>query len=234
VLRGTRKERRGAGAAKRGEFLPLTRVMAPPGHGEEETSLHHERLDTVCALLRDARVRSVLDLGCGSGALLRRLVTYTRFTRVVGLDHSAEALRMAEHALASAVRADPSRVTLLHASFLDPDPALIGLDAATLVETIEHIAPERLGELEHAVFGVHRPRVVVVTTPNREFNVRYGIAPGGLRHPDHRFEWDRARFDGWARGVGDRNGYGVTTRGVGPNDPWIGAPTQMAVFERPR
>jgi len=232
VLRGTRKERRGPGAAKRGELLPIARVMAPPGHGERETPLHDERLDSVCAILGDSGVSSVLDLGCGSGALLKRLVADARFTRIVGIDLSAAALRSAEQALGSESRSDSRRVTLRHASFTDPDAGLAGFDAATLVETIEHIEPERLGEVERAVFGVHRPRVVVVTTPNREFNVRFGIPLSGLRHPDHRFEWDRARFGGWARGVADRNGYRAVTHGVGPNDPLLGTPTQMAVFRR--
>jgi hypothetical protein len=74
---------------------------------------------------------------------------------------------------------------------------------------------------------------VVVTTPNREYNVRWETLPAGnLRHPDHRFEWTREEFAAWAAGVASRHGYGVRFLPVGPEDDEVGPPTQMAVFQR--
>ena len=50
----------------------------------------------------------------------------------------------------------------------------------------------------------------MVSTPNAEYNARYrGLAPGAMRHPDHRFEWTRAEFRDWAAGVAGRRGYQV-------------------------
>ncbi|HEY7275326.1 MAG TPA: hypothetical protein VH594_05145, partial [Trebonia sp.] len=49
---------------------------------------------------------------------------------------------------------------------------------------------------------------------------------------DHRFEWDRAEFSGWAARVGAAYGYGVRLAGVGQESPTAGAPTQLAVFTR--
>ncbi|MFD8555359.1 3' terminal RNA ribose 2'-O-methyltransferase Hen1, partial [Streptomyces fradiae] len=46
----------------------------------------------------------------------------------------------------------------------------------------------------------------------------------------HRFEWTRAEFRDWARGVAGRHGYAVAFTPVGPEDPEVGPPTQMAVF----
>ena len=75
----------------------------------------------------------------------------------------------------------------------------------------------RAGEarvLARSAGGVSAPVVasatgtVVVTTPNAEHNVRYpGLADGQFRHRDHRFEWTRAEFAGWAEAVGVRYGY---------------------------
>jgi len=73
---------------------------------------------------------------------------------------------------------------------------------------------------------------VIVTTPNREYNVRFELAAGRLRHGDHRFEWTRAEFDTWACGVAGRRGYRVRLLPVGAVDPDVGPPTQMAVFSR--
>ncbi len=70
-----------------------------------------------------------------------------------------------------------------------------------------------------------------VTTPNVEYNVRWESLPAGkVRHGDHRFEWTREEFRGWARTVAERHGYAVEFLPVGPDDPEVGPPTQMAVF----
>ena len=113
------------------------------------------------------------------------------------------------------------------------DARLAGLDAAVLMEVVEHVDPPRLPALERAVFGEAAPRTVVVTTPNVEHNVRYpGLAAGQFRHRDHRFEWTRAEFAGWAEAVGVRYGYQVRYVPVGPDDPEVGPPTQLAVFTK--
>ncbi len=81
------------------------------------------------------------------------------------------------------------------------------------------------------MFGVARPRTVLVTTPNVEYNVRWDTLPAGhVRHGDHRFEWTRAEFREWAGAVARRHGYGVEFVPVGPDDPEVGPPTQLAVF----
>ena len=96
---------------------------------------------------------------------------------------------------------------------------------------VEHLGPPRLAAFERAVFEFARPATVVLTTPNAEYNVRFsGLAPGALRHADHRFEWSRAEFAAWAGGVAARHGYRVRLLPVGPEDHEVGPPSQMAVF----
>lgn len=190
--------------------------------------LHAERLDTVAGHILASGARSVLDLGCGPGELLTRLAPMPQVERLVGIDLDAGELARARAALL----AYPDRVELLQASFADPSLPLGGFDLAALVETIEHIDPQRLGEVERAVFAGYRPRQVLVTTPNQEFNVLHGMRPGTMRHPDHRFEWSRERFRRWARGVGQRHGYRVAFFDIGEVDEALGASTQMARFTR--
>ncbi len=102
-----------------------------------------------------------------------------------------------------------------------------------LVEVIEHIDLQRLPAVERAVFSHAAPDLVIVTTPNAEHNVRYDcLADGEMRHRDHRFEWTRDEFAGWARRVAAQRGYEVRFAPVGAEDPEVGAPTQMAVFTR--
>lgn len=56
--------------------------------------------------------------------------------------------------------------------------------------------------------------------------------PGGKLSRDHRFKWMRAEFQAWAAGVAERWEYTVRFAPVGPDDPEVGSPTQMAVFTR--
>ncbi len=194
-------------------------------------ALHEERLQAVqAALLRTGAAR-VLDLGCGDGDLLVRLAQDARFTRLVGVDIDHAALgRLRARLSALDVRA--GHVELRHGSMAEPAADLAGYDCALLVETIEHIDPARLSALERALFARMRPRHVIVTTPNAAFNTLLGVPPHRFRHPDHRFEWDRAAFRRWAGRVGGEGGYTVTFEDVAGCHPDLGGASQMAVFTR--
>jgi 3' terminal RNA ribose 2'-O-methyltransferase Hen1 len=127
------------------------------------------------------------------------------------------------------------RLTLLHGSLTYRDSRLAGFDAAAVVEVIEHLDPARLAAFERVLFEFARPALVVLTTPNREYNVRFATLPAGqFRHKDHRFEWSRAEFHTWGERVGERYGYAVRFLPVGPEDVAVGAPTQVGVFQRCR
>ena len=207
-----------------------TESKGHPGISGSATALHEMRIAAVIGALLDAQAESVLDLGCGEGELIVRLAAQAQFSRIVGIDISDSVLRMARCLLGLDPFAPPGRVEVMHASFTEPDSALKGFDAAVLLETIEHIDPGHLSRVERAVFGCYRPRTVLVTTPNHEYNTMYGMAPGQFRHPGHCFEWDRPKFRHWASGVAARNGYSVAFSDIGDPHPTLGASTQMAIF----
>lgn len=194
--------------------------------------LHEERLDRALQRLKASGARRVVDLGCGSGFLLHRLATEPQFEQVVGLETCPRSLAAARELLADHPGAPFPQLRLVKGSYTEPQPTLEGFDAAAMVETIEHIKPGQLSAMERVVFGQMRPRVVFMTTPNREYNPLFGLRPGEVREADHKFEWDRARFGQWAHGVAQRNGYRVTMDGVGEEDPDFGHPTQTAYFSR--
>lgn len=194
------------------------------------TDLHEERLERVVSVLRGSGARRVLDLGCGVGLLLQRLVGEPQFTEIVGLESSPEALAEGRLALADALRADDNRLTLLQGSYTEQNERLCGYDAAAMVETIEHVEPGELSNVEQAVFGQYRPGSLFMTTPNSEYNPLFGLAPNQFREEGHRFEWSRARFRRWASGVAQRNGYRVRFGGIGEAHPELGQPSQTALF----
>ncbi|MHC3473069.1 3' terminal RNA ribose 2'-O-methyltransferase Hen1 [Streptomyces sp. 7R007] len=202
---------------------------------ERPTPLAVLRRDAIIGALRAAGAARVLDLGCGQGQLVQALLKDARFTEIVGVDVSMRALTIASRRLKLDRMGErqAARVRLLQGSLAYTDKRLKGYDAAVLSEVIEHLDLPRLPALEYAVFGAARPRTVLVTTPNVEYNVRWESLPAGhVRHGDHRFEWTREEFRAWAASVAERHGYTVEFAPVGPDDPEVGPPTQMAVFER--
>ncbi|MDT0378248.1 3' terminal RNA ribose 2'-O-methyltransferase Hen1 [Streptomyces sp. DSM 42041] len=204
-----------------------------PAAAGKPRSLAAERRDAILAALHETGAARVLDLGCGEGRLIAALLSDRRFTQVTGVDVSMRALHVASRRLRLDRMGErqASRVSLLQGSLAYTDSRLKGYDAAVLSEVVEHLDPPRLPALEYAVFGAARPSAVVVTTPNVEYNACWESLPAGqVRHHDHRFEWNREEFRRWAEEVAGRHGYAVDLRPVGPDDPEVGPPTQLALF----
>jgi len=202
---------------------------------EPAVPLAEQRRGAVLAVLRAAGARRVADVGCGEGGLAVALLADPVFTEVVAADVSSRALEIAERRL-RVDRMSPrqrERLRLIQSSLTYRDTRLAGMDALVLMEVIEHIDPARLPAVERTVFAEAAPALVVVTTPNSEYNVRFAFLPAGaLRHRDHRFEWTRAEFAAWAERVAAERGYDLRFLPVGAQDPEVGAPTQLAVFSR--
>ncbi len=208
--------------------------------GEKKLSLHQQRHGVVLSVLQARGARSVADLGCGQGRLIRDLLKHSTFERILGMDVAHRSLEEAAERL-RLDRLPPTvrkRLELVHGSLMYRDERLAGFDAAVLCEVIEHLDEARLTALERVVFGAAKPGIVIVTTPNSEYNVMWEtLSAGAMRHRDHRFEWTRDQFRAWAAGACSRHGYTCEFRGIGevgvtPEGRDVGTPTQMGVFSR--
>jgi 3' terminal RNA ribose 2'-O-methyltransferase Hen1 len=200
---------------------------------EKPISLNQQRLVSVVEQLKSNGAKSILDLGCGEGRLLRLLLKESQFEHIVGMDVSYTALERAKdrlHVDEMSPR-QKARIDLLHGSLMYRDTRLEGFDVAAVVEVIEHLDAARLQAFERILFECIRPQTIVLTTPNIEYNVRFeNLAADALRHHDHRFEWTRQEFQDWSDRMTEQYGYTVTFHPVGPEDADVGAPTQVAVF----
>jgi SAM-dependent methyltransferase len=208
-------------------------IEPAPTDAASTNRLHDARMEAVRSELKRAAAKSVIDLGCGEGKLLQKLLGESSLERIAGMDVSARSLARAK------LRLDVDRlpvlqrgrIALFQGSLVYRDARLVGFDAAALVEVIEHIDPARLATAERVVFEFARPRLVIVTTPNREYNARFGSMPAGtVRHRDHRFEWSRGELTQWALRIQERFGYSPRLESIGPADPVLGPPTMMVVF----
>lgn len=219
------------------DTVPRTEALLLPSQSgpREKHSLHDLRLDRVAEEIRRLGAKRVLDLGCGEGKLVRRLLAIPQVEHVLGLDVSHRELQRAHDRLhvAEMPPRQRERLTLTQGSLLYHDPRLTGYDAAAVVEVIEHLDESRLASFEQLVFARAHPGAVLVTTPNADYNQRYEtLSAGQFRHADHRFEWTQAQFQEWAAGVAERNGYRVRVEALGPVAADVGAPSQLAIFER--
>lgn len=199
---------------------------------EKKLSLHQQRHERVLEVIKSFKPKSVLDLGCGEGHLLKKLMPVQGIDRILGMDVSwfevEKAIRRLR--LEDAAPALRERVQVIHGSLMYRDDRLSGYDLAAVVEVIEHLDPPRLEAFEKVVFHHARPDTVIITTPNKEYNAVYDLEE--LRHSDHRFEWSRAEFEEWGRGVAEKHGYKAAFEGIGEAHELHGSPSQMGVFTR--
>jgi 3' terminal RNA ribose 2'-O-methyltransferase Hen1 len=193
-------------------------------------SLHQMRHARVCEIVRVLKPKSLVDLGCGDGKLLRELIKVPGLDRIVGMDVSYFALERAQRRL-RLEEAGPrmkERVQLIHGSLMYRDKRLEGFDVCTIVEVIEHLDLPRLATFERVVFEYARPKVVILTTPNRDYNPVYELE--GMRHDDHRFEWSTEEFRKWCEAIQERFGYTFAIEGVGEAHDSYGCSSNLAVF----
>ncbi|AEF82150.1 3' terminal RNA ribose 2'-O-methyltransferase Hen1 [Leadbettera azotonutricia] len=218
-------------------------TLAVPFGTEPFVPLNTLRLEAVLKVLKESGARSVLDLGCGEGNLLRLLLKEKCFERIAGADVSGSALERAGERLNQAVSPDSGlptalpegqkkRLSLFQSSVTYRDRRFEGYDALALVEVMEHLDENRLDACASVIFSCAAPETVVITTPNREYNKNYPVLGERLRHSDHRFEWNRAQFRTWAEKIAARYGYLFRIEEIGETDEEAGAPTQMGVFTK--
>ena len=204
-------------------------------HELKKVSLHQQRLDAVLEVLVSSGAKSVLDLGCGEGKLLKMLLKEHQFQQIMGMDVSHRSLgRAADNLRLERMPAmKRERINLIQGSLTYRDDRLAGYDAAAVVEVIEHLEEDRLATFAAVLFGHARPKTVVLTTPNRTYNQLFeNMKENTFRHNDHRFEWTEAEFEKWVLQISEKYGYEGVTKPLGESHPEYGPPSQMAIFQQ--
>ncbi|MCL2774169.1 MAG: 3' terminal RNA ribose 2'-O-methyltransferase Hen1 [Oscillospiraceae bacterium] len=231
-------ERLSAANAVDGEIIPPeipeTDDTEKTAKSEKKLNLNSQRLESVIAALKNCGAKSVIDIGCGEGNLLNLLMKDNQFTRITGVDVSHTALERASEKL-KLYRANEhirERIQIFQGSLTYKDSRFAGYDAACVVEVIEHLDISRLAAFERVLFEFAKPPIVIITTPNKEYNANYKfLDEDDLRHGDHRFEWTRAKFKDWANKTAEKFGYNAQFSEIGEVDEKYGAPTQMGVLK---
>ncbi|MCM3572375.1 3' terminal RNA ribose 2'-O-methyltransferase Hen1 [Mesobacillus subterraneus] len=175
---------------------------------------------------------SIVDLGSGEGKLSTRLGFIPGVKEILAVEPSEEASIRAMERFAQAEGKDYFiKPTQLWGSLFYYDERLKGKDVIILCEVIEHIDEERLSKVFQTILQDYRPKNLVVTTPNKEYNALYEMDTE-FRHGDHRFEWSREEFEAWCKARNEEGEYELIFDGIGELDEQFGFPTQMCIFKR--
>lgn len=191
----------------------------------------------------DDSICSLADFGCGDGKLMRYVKKNTNLSHIFGIDKDRYLVEryclensnfyLMDHDFP---RPKQMGIYLFTGDILKPEPSIIGVDAISCIELVEHLQIAEVDPFLDLLLGYYKPKMVIITTPNKDFNVVFDMKTP-FRHPDHKFEWTRKEFNDWcARGIKRHPSYTYELTGVGdpPLDPPgfedIGFGTQIAVF----
>ncbi|CAF0911034.1 unnamed protein product [Rotaria sordida] len=201
---------------------------------------------TLDIIQRDPSLHSLLDIGCGTCQLLTigkyrnphiQLVAAIDIIRYQ-LDEGCFRLKPLPVEYMIFRRETPLHTYVLHGDATKICNCFQHFDVVTLIEVIEHLYLNDLENLVKHVFGYICPRMVIITTPNADFNVLFTtMICGKYRHADHKFEFTRHEFNIWSQKIAHTYGYLVEFNGVGeaPSNEKhrnIGTCTQIAIFYR--
>ncbi|WAR31944.1 HENMT-like protein [Mya arenaria] len=205
--------------------------FGPIGAPVFEPRLYIQRYCYVKQELAKHNVKSVVDFGSAECKISRFLVQIPTVERIALVDLDKKLLEQHMYSVRPLTtdylnRKDVTTdVDIYHGSVTDLDKCIVGFEAVSMVEIIEHLVSDVLSAAVTMVFGQLQPRVVVVTTPNSDFNVLFPNF-SGFRHWDHKC--DR---------VASRYGYSVDYGGVGlppEGSEHLGMCSQAATFVRQR
>ncbi|KAI8140450.1 hypothetical protein BJV82DRAFT_218469 [Fennellomyces sp. T-0311] len=232
--------------------------MEPKEGMEEDRSgkfnppLWRQRRSFILDILRKYKVSSVVDYGCGEGSVLSFLIPSSDdavpITKLAGIDICPEVLDEAVECCRpwkddyEKLREHPLTVDIFEGSVDQFDERLLGYDALVCSEVIEHLFAPVLDKFLQTTLGEYNPSLLIVTTPNAEYNVNfeglnYNTPNAIFRHDDHKFEWTRAEFESWCRAGAEIHNYDVAFHGIGlvegkRHDLSVGHCTQACVFTR--
>ncbi|KAF8896194.1 hypothetical protein BD779DRAFT_1668029 [Infundibulicybe gibba] len=157
-----------------------------------------------------------------------------------GSDVGEEGESYAARFVDTLVRWEPLTVKIWQGALEVPNEEFIGIECIVCTEVIEHLPIPVVPALAPVLLGIYRPKYLLLTTPNYEFNILFAEdqpptspivpsppsafpqlssttpnAPYSLRHPDHKFEFTRAEFEEYCAQAARDWGYIVKTSTIG-------------------
>lgn len=199
--------------------------MLPMIQGPDELGIkmnfgntRQQRFDAISKVLR--RGGTLVDIGCGE--MFYDLRLKSDFTDILAVDADEELfeanngkvrVRQIDNITPVLAKTDPT--------WVEDNLSLIEGSTVLMTEVLEHMPKNDAMSLVTAIAKAS-PAQIVITVPNRDFNVNYAFEEGQMRHHDHHYEPDELMLQlliGGARG----NGYVGNITHIGDNVKGQGA-----------
>ena len=175
---------------------------------------------------------NIVDFGSGEGKLAFHLGFVNGVKEILAVEPSESAtIRAVNRFDKGESKVGYVKPTPVWGSLFYYDERLKNKNIMILCEVIEHIDEFRLPKVMDTILNEYQPNVLIITTPNKEYNRVYDMAEH-FRHNDHRFEWTREEFDHWCSKRVDDYPYKLVFDGIGEEHERYGFPTQMCMFVR--
>ncbi|XP_068144023.1 small RNA 2'-O-methyltransferase [Drosophila tropicalis] len=212
--------------------------------------LWEQRYCTALQILQDPRwaqkIKSVVDFGCSEMRLFQLMRRIETIEKILEVDIDEDVLKSNLLFIRPLVadfirqRKNPLHVDVLQGSVAESSKELQGIDAVVALELIEHVYDDVLNKIPSNIFGFMQPKLVIISTPNSDYNVIFTrfkpLLSNGFRHHDHKFEWTREQFKSWCLEiVAKYPNYMFSLLGLGdPPEGYttVGHATQMVIFVR--
>jgi len=205
------------------------------GHSEPPVRLNELRYRAITDVVSALPVkRSIVDMGAGEGKLSARLAYIPGVESILAVEPSGLSRLRAMERFAK-LEGRSGVVTIpepIIGSLFYFDEQMQNQDVMILCEVIEHIEEYRLNRIMDTIMNEYQPEVLLVTTPNKEYNEVYAMEQESFRHHDHRFEWTRAELASRCEEWTQHGNYGYEIKGIGEHAEGYGQPTQLVIFER--
>lgn len=208
--------------------------------------LSEQRYKTVVKVIRDYAelelVKTVTDFGCASFSFFCQHLLACEFLSTVNLvdidrkiiEIALPVISLERYRETVSYGRNTLTVNIFEGSVAKKDDRILGSDVVVAIELIEHLFPDELEQFPSTVFGFIQPKLVIITTPNYDFNILFENG-NSFRHYDHKFEFTKRQFADWVYNITQKYDYNVELYGIGEppiNSENVGYCSQMAVFQK--
>lgn len=208
-------------------------VIRPLADKSRTPTFNQMRRSAISDVIAASGAKTIIDLGCGDGSFVFSLHGQNRYEKLAGMDASAQNIENARKKFDSPFFHRRKSPEFFIGSITYRDKRISGYDAVILSEVIEHFEPERMDGVMRNILGEARPKLFVMTTPNKAYNQEFPFLEAGeFRHPDHRHEFGEDEFISFCEKYAAVFGYDLEISHVGVELSRIGSPTFMGIFKK--
>lgn len=133
----------------------------------------------------------IIDIGCGRGDYIRELAPKLKGLAYHAIDTDTESIETVK-------RLCKRKKIENVATWASIDEFVVSTDNSVILmtEVIEHMSKDDAASLIAKV--LQWPfRSIIITTPNKDFNINYQILEEETRYEDHKFEMTKVEFRSW-------------------------------------